>query len=91
MRNFAVFALSALVVGFYGSALAADEFGERFSEQTPSAFEDPVTDPEKALSEIMPAAGEETVTEEEFEDGASNTDAPIVDTPSTTESETIQE
>ena len=39
----------------------------------------------------MPAAGEETVTEEEFEDGASNTDAPIVDTPSTTESETIQE
>lgn len=55
MRFLIVFALLV----FVQPAFADDEFGSRFNSQATAGFEDVSTDPAKALSEIMPAAGEE--------------------------------
>ena len=41
-------------------AFAGDDFGARFGTQSSAGFEDTNQDPAKALSEIMPAAGDET-------------------------------
>ena len=60
---------AALIVS--SPAIASDEFGERFVTQTPTAFEDPAADPMQdpveALSEIAPAAGDETADSEAVE------------------------
>jgi hypothetical protein len=64
MRFLIVFALLV----FVQPAFADDEFGARFGSNSTAGFEDASTDPAKALSEIMPAAGEEAdpaVTEDE--------------------------
>ncbi len=46
---------------FTSPVQATDEFGSRFSADTPSALQD---DPEKALAEIAPAAGDEEPVQE---------------------------
>ena len=46
------------IAGFATNAAAEDGFGARFSKDTPAALQD---DPEAALSEIAPAAGEERI------------------------------
>lgn len=55
MRFLIVFSLLA----FVQPAFAEDDFGARFGSNSTAGFEDASTDPAKALSEIMPAAGEE--------------------------------
>jgi len=64
-----IFVISILVLGFSTLSIAADDFGARFMEAAPSAFEDPAEDStatelsmEEAadmLQNIMPAAGDE--------------------------------
>ena len=68
-----VFAISILVLGFAAPAFATDEFGARFTDTSPSAFEDPAEDStvtelsmEEAaelLQTILPAAGDEEPAE----------------------------
>ncbi len=72
MRFLIAFALVVLVQ----PAFADDEFGARFGSNSTAAFEDATTDPAKALSEIMPAAGEESepATAENKPTGASPED-----------------
>ena len=65
MRLIAILTVLALSLGYAGVAMADDEFGSRFSADSPSALEDPA----KALADIMPAAGEE---EEEADDHYDN-------------------
>ena len=68
-----ILALSPSFYGFSGLSQASDEFGARFSEDTPSALQDP----EKALADIMPAAGDKEIEAEQSEDEAYyNTDNP---------------
>ena len=66
MRIITFLSILALSLGFAGFSQAADEFGARFSEDTPSALQDP----EDALADIMPAAGEEDIDPEQAEDEA---------------------
>lgn len=61
MRKFLT--LVILLGSITGPAFAADEFGERFSNQAPGALTDPAEDllagNKKNLQDIEPAAGEE--------------------------------
>ncbi|MEM7651381.1 MAG: hypothetical protein AAF204_04790 [Pseudomonadota bacterium] len=66
MRLTALYMILAATLIFPGLSLAADEFGERFSADSPSALQDP----EKALADIMPAAGDDEIEIEADEDGA---------------------
>lgn len=62
MRKFLT--LVILLGSITGPAFAADEFGERFSNQAPGALADPAEDllagNKKNLQDIEPAAGEKT-------------------------------
>lgn len=54
-----IIGLATVCVFITFPAFADDEFGARFGSNSTVGFEDAQTDPEKALSEIAPAAGEE--------------------------------
>lgn len=58
-----ILAAAILLTFFTGSALAADEFGPRFANQTPGALADAenelLAEGEQTLQDIEPAAGEE--------------------------------
>jgi len=61
MRLLALFAVLLAFAYFSTPVMATDEFGSRFSADAPSALQD---DPEAALADIMPAAGDEDKAEE---------------------------
>ncbi|MCB1579442.1 MAG: hypothetical protein H6859_08280 [Rhodospirillales bacterium] len=63
MRFLAIFVSIVLGLAWSVPVSATDEFGARFSTETPSAL----GGPEAALADIMPAAGEETGNEEDSE------------------------
>ncbi|MCB1720539.1 MAG: hypothetical protein H6860_03885 [Rhodospirillales bacterium] len=63
MRFLAIFVSMVLGLAWSIPASATDEFGARFSAETPSAL----GGPEAALADIMPAAGEEMESEEDSE------------------------
>ncbi len=58
-------ALTTFMMAFTVPLYAADEFGTRFSTETPTALEDAAKDPAEALADIMPAAGDEAPTDTE--------------------------
>lgn len=68
MRLLAFLAVLAAFTFLASPVMAADEFGSRFASDTPSALQD---DPEKALADIMPAAGDE---EDDEKDESSDDD-----------------
>ena len=85
MRFLIVFALIVLAQTPLTPAFADDEFGARFGSNSTVGFEDATTDPEKALSEIAPAAGDEepadtdkaqNASEGEKADGEAQTQVP---------------
>ncbi len=51
--------LATLFVFITAPAFAEDDFGARFGSNLTVGFEDATMDPEKALNEITPAAGDE--------------------------------
>ncbi len=76
MRNLV---LTLIVSGFAltaTTAMAADEFGERFSSETSPALTDPLQpDPALSLQNIEPAAGYETLDSEAADPEATLEDA----------------
>ena len=70
MRLLVIVSLFALI-NFNAYAMD-DEFGARFSSDAPSAFGDFISDTERALADIMPAAGDEDGVVEDDEDDSSD-------------------
>ncbi|MEO5367318.1 MAG: hypothetical protein H7831_13420 [Magnetococcus sp. WYHC-3] len=65
MRLSALLSMGAIaILAGMASAQAADEFGARFTGETPAAFGDPQDDIAEQLQNIFPAAGEETAPAE---------------------------
>ena len=74
MRLLGFLAVLAAFVFTVAPLMAADEFGSRFAADAPSALQD---DPEKALADIMPAAGDEEdddAADEEDDESEGNQD-----------------
>jgi len=80
MKLFATFLTAILVLGAGKFVYAADEFGERFGSNAPTALREGATEEETNLQGIEPAAGEETATEGSAPDPATAEDLTVAPT-----------